>query len=175
MAKFGIAGEFDAQAAATYLLTCFCRVSPFFFRVGPCGSEFLHPPWFLTLAQETPACTAVRTAMGLAVPPENDENTDGDGLGSFAVDLAAQQAAARAAAGEADTEEEQERAAAFMQRALAESARMTAACNKDQRKIERNRAAMGGALEPAIAEHAAEVLSPEHAALVAAARAAQQE
>jgi len=137
--------------------------------------RFLHPPWFLTLAQETPACTAVRTAMGLAVPPENDENTDGDGLGSFAVDLAAQQAAARAAAGEADTEEEQERAAAFMQRALAESARMTAACNKDQRKIERNRAAMGGALEPAIAEHAAEVLSPEHAALVAAARAAQQE
>ena len=124
----------------------------------------------------TPArCTAVRTAMGLAVPPENDENTDGDGLGSFAVDLAAQQAAARAAAGVADTEEEQERAAAFMQRALAESARMTAACNKDQRKIERNRAAMGGALEPAIAEHAAEVLSPEHAALVAAARAAQQE
>ena len=172
MAKFGIAGEFDAQAAATYLLNYFCRVFPFFFRVGPCG---LHPPWFLTLAQETPACTAVRTAMGLAVPPENDENTDGDGLGSFAVDLAAQQAAARAAAGEADTEEEQERAAAFMQRALAESARMTAACNKDQRKIERNRAAMGGALEPAIAEHAAEVLSPEHAALVAAARAAQQE
>ena len=114
-------------------------------------------------------------AMGMAVPPENDENTDGDGLGSFAVDLAAQQAAARAAAGEADTEEEQERAAAFMQRALAESARMTAACNKDQRKIERNRAAMGGALEPAIAEHAAEVLSPEHAALVAAARAAQEE
>ena len=113
--------------------------------------------------------------MGVAVPPENDENTDGDGLGSFAVDLAAQQAAARAAAGEADTEEEQERAAAFMQRALAESARMTAACNKDQRKIERNRAAMGGALEPAIAEHAAEVLSPEHAALVAAARAAQEE
>ena len=115
------------------------------------------------------------SAMGMAVPPENDENTDGDGLGSFAVDLAAQQAAARAAAGEADTEEEQERAAAFMQRALAESARMTAACNKDQRKIERNRAAMGGALEPAIAEHAAEVLSPEHAALVAAARAAQEE
>ena len=118
----------------------------------------------------------MRVAMANSmVPPENDENTDGDGLGSFAVDLASQQAAARAAAGEADTEEEQERAATFMQRALAESARMTAACNKDQRKIEKNRAAMGGTLEPAIAEHAAEVLSPEHAALVAAARATQEE
>ncbi len=44
----------------------------------------------------------------MAVPPENVENTDGDGLGSFAVDLASQQAAARAAAGEADTEEDGE-------------------------------------------------------------------
>ena len=138
----------------------------------PSGSVFLHPARRGAPGAAEPLCAS---AMGMAVPPENDENTDGDGLGSFAVDLAAQQAAARAAAGEADTEEEQERAAAFMQRALAESARMTAACNKDQRKIERNRAAMGGALEPAIAEHAAEVLSPEHAALVAAARAAQEE
>ena len=150
--------------------------------MGATASRVFYPPqtWFRVLAPcrrgapgaAEPLCAS---AMGMAVPPENDENTDGDGLGSFAVDLAAQQAAARAAAGEADTEEEQERAAAFMQRALAESARMTAACNKDQRKIERNRAAMGGALEPAIAEHAAEVLSPEHAALVAAARAAQEE
>ena len=104
--------------------------------------------------------------MPIAVPPENDENTDGDGLGSFAVALASQQAAARAAAGEADTEEDQDRAATFMQRALAESARMTAACNKDQRKIEKNRASLAGTLEPAIAEHAAEVLSPEAARLV---------
>ena len=151
--------------------------------MGATASRVFYPPqtWFRVLApcrrlvHQRCAERNDRAQMGMAVPPENDENTDGDGLGSFAVDLAAQQAAARAAAGEADTEEEQERAAAFMQRALAESARMTAACNKDQRKIERNRAAMGGALEPAIAEHAAEVLSPEHAALVAAARAAQEE
>lgn len=90
----------------------------------------------------------------------NTENSDADGLGAFAVALAEQQAAARAAAGEEETEEEQDRAAAFMQRALAESARMTTAYRKDLRKIERTRAQLpGNQLEEAIAEHAAEVLS----------------
>lgn len=89
----------------------------------------------------------------------NTENSDADGLGAFALALAEQQAAARAAAGEEETEEEQDRAAAFMQRALAESARMSTAYRKDQRKIERTRAQLpGNQLEEAIAEHAAEVL-----------------
>ena len=93
----------------------------------------------------------------------NEENTDGDGLGAFAVALASQQAASRAAAGEADTEEEAARAAAFMDRALSASARMTSAYNKDMRKIETTRAALSGKLEEAMAEHAAEALPQQGA------------
>ena len=71
--------------------------------------------------------------------------------------------------------EEAERTAAFMERALAASAKMTAARDKDQRKIERTRAALGtGTLEAAIAEHASEALSPEAAALVTPAHQAPE-
>ena len=47
-----------------------------------------------------------------------------------------------------------------MQRALDESARMTSAYLKDQRKVERTRQGLEGRLESALAEHAAEVLPP---------------
>ena len=87
----------------------------------------------------------------------NPENSDADGLGAYALALAAQQAADRQAAGEEETEEEKARAAAFMQRALSESARMTTAYKKDQKKIEKTRADVRG-LEDAISEHAAEAL-----------------
>ena len=101
------------------------------------------------------------------LPANNEENTDIDGLGAFAVALASQQAAFRAAAGEVDTEEEASRAAAFMDRALSASARMTTAYNKDMHKIEKTRAALSGKLEEAIAEHTAEALllqqGPDHA------------
>ena len=113
--------------------------------------------------------------MSTTSTPVNEENVDADGLGSFAVALAHSQAAERAEAGEVETEEESERTQAFMERALAASAKMTAARDKDQRKIERTRAALGtGTLEAAIAEHASEALSPEAAALVTPAHQAQE-
>ena len=70
--------------------------------------------------------------MSTTSTPVNEENVDADGLGSFAVALAHSQAAERAEAGEVETEEEAERTAAFMERALAASAKMTAARDKDQ-------------------------------------------
>lgn len=111
------------------------------------------------------------------VAAADEAGADEDPLARFAIAAARQQAAERG-------EEEAEGVdMAFITRALAESRRMRGAAAKDQKKRADNMASMvarhgeqsAAYVQAAMAEHAAEVLTPQAQALVASAEAQAEE